>query len=487
MTKQELQPAGIFKYFGDICLIPHASKHEKEIIHFLKSFAAEHGLPIKCDAAGNVLISKPASKGMENRPTIVLQSHLDMVCEKNSSSNHNFDTDPIDWYIADDGWIKAKDTTLGADCGIGIAAQLALLVDKSLVHGPIECLFTIDEETGLTGAKALESGFMTGNILINLDSEDEGELFIGCAGGVDIVGTFDYTTEPLPEGYALFQYTVSGLIGGHSGDDINRGRGNAVKIATRFLWQTQQACNIRIGKFTGGNLRNAIAREASALIAVDKSQIAALTQLFEKHQAEIKIELSFSDVGIQQTLAETPRTTDICLIDQATQTRLLHCLQACPHGVIAMSHTMPGLVETSTNLASVKFVENNRILVGTSQRSSVENAKYNIAHTVDAVFRLARAELKYGDGYPGWAPNVNSPILALTKSAYQRLFHTEPEVKAIHAGLECGLFLEKYPQLDMISFGPTIKNAHSPDEKLDIQSVEKFWLLLLEVLRGVKS
>jgi len=486
MKKEELQPAGIFKYFGDICFIPHASKHEEKLIEYLKSFAAEQGLPVKCDAVGNVLISKPASKGMENRPVVVLQSHLDMVCEKNSSSKHNFDTDPIDWYI-DEGWIKAKDTTLGADCGIGIAAQLALLADKTLVHGPIECLFTVEEETGLTGAKALEPGFMTGDILINLDSEDEGELFIGCAGGIDIVGTFDYKTEPLPENQTLFQYTVSGLVGGHSGDDINRGRGNAVKIATRFLWQAQQLYNVSISNFTGGNLRNAIAREASALIAVDKSQAGALTQLFAKHEAEIKDEFRFSDAGIQQKLTETQGSADSCLIDKATQTRLLHCLQACPHGVIAMSHTMPELVETSTNLASVKFVENNRIVVGTSQRSSVESAKYNIARMVESVFSLAGAEIKYGDGYPGWAPNIHSPILTLTKAVYQQLFHTEPQVKAIHAGLECGLFLEKYPQLDMISFGPTIKNAHSPDEKLHIQSVEKFWMLLLEVLRRIEG
>ena len=484
MTKQDLQPAGIFKYFGDICLVPRASKHEEKIIAFLKSFAAAQGLAIKCDAAGNILISKPASKGMENRPVVILQSHLDMVCEKNSSSTHNFDTDPIDWYI-DNGWIKAKGTTLGADCGIGIAAQLALLTDKNLVHGPIECLFTVDEETGLTGANALEPGFMTGNILLNLDSEDEGELFIGCAGGMDIVGTFDYTTYPLPSGYALFQYTVGGLIGGHSGDDINRGRGNAVKIATRFLWQAQQECDICISRFTGGNLRNAIAREASALIAVERSQIPALKQLFEKHAAEVQYELSFTDAGIQQTLNETQASGEVFLIDLVTQAQLLYCLQACPHGVIGMSPTMPGLVETSTNLASVKFADNNQILVGTSQRSSVESAKYNIAHTVDAVFCLAGAKIEYGDGYPGWAPNIHSPILALTKNVYQQLFNTEPEVKAIHAGLECGLFLEKYPQLDMISFGPTIKNAHSPDEKLDIQSVEKFWCLLLEVLRRV--
>jgi dipeptidase D len=407
-----------------------------------------------------------------------------MVCEKNNSSKHNFDTDPIDWYI-DDGWIKANGTTLGADCGIGIAAQLALLADKSLVHGTIECLFTVDEETGLTGANALGADFMSGNILLNLDSEDEGELFIGCAGGIGIVSTFDYTAEPIPEDYALLQYTVNGLIGGHSGDDINRGRGNAVKIATRFLWQAQQKYHVRIAQFNGGNLHNAIAREASAFIAVDKSQMAALKQLFEKHAAEIKAECSFGDPDVQQELIETPTTADICLIDQASQTQLLHCLQACPHGMIAMSNTMPGLVETSTNLASVKFAAPNQIVVATSQRSSVESAKHNIMHTVDAVFSLAGAQRDYREGYPGWTPNINSPILALTRTIYQRLFNAEPQVKAMHAGLECGLFLEKYPQLDMISFGPTIKNAHSPDEKLDIQSVEKFWMLLLEVLKEV--
>ncbi len=485
MNKQALQPAGIYKYFGEVCIVPRASKHEEKIIRYLLDFARAHALPAKCDDAGNVLISKPASKGMEGRPVVVLQSHMDMVCEKNSDSTHNFDTDPIDWHI-ENGWIKARGTTLGADCGIGIAAQLALLADNSLVHGPIECLFTVDEETGLTGASALQPGFMTGKILLNLDSEDEGELFIGCAGGIGITATFDYKTEALPGGYLLYRYTVSGLIGGHSGDDINRGRANAVKIASRFLWEARQNQQIRVSHLTGGNLHNAIAREATALIALPPAQATALHHTFDRHVAAIKAEFGEADPDI--TLQLTPvdlQSGKTTVIDESTQQRLLHSLQACPHGVMAMSHSMPGLVETSTNLASVKFTGDRQITVVTSQRSSVESAKYNIAHMVDAVFQLAGATIEYGEGYPGWAPNIKSPILALTTSIYQELFHADPQVKAIHAGLECGLFLEKYPELDMISFGPTIKNAHSPDEKLHIESVDKFWRLLLEVLKRI--
>ncbi len=486
MNKQELQPADIFKYFGDICIIPRASKHEEGIIKFLIEFAETHQLPVKRDQAGNVLISKPASAGMEERPTVVLQSHMDMVCDKNSDSKHNFDTDPIAWYI-DNGWIKAMDTTLGADCGIGIATQMALLADPNLIHGPIECLFTVDEETGLTGANAIGPDFMTGKILLNLDSEDEGELFIGCAGGIGIVGTFEYDTEPVPRDHRLYRYTVSGLIGGHSGDDINRGRANAVKIATRFLWQAQQNHQIRISNFIGGNLRNAIAREASALISVNTTQATALNKLFEQHVAEIKAEYKTGDPDILQSLdpVELQTGSKISVIDKSTQQRLLHTLQACPHGVMAMSSNIPGLVETSTNLASVKFSKDAQILVETSQRSSIESAKYGVAHMVDAIFKLADAEVEYGYGTPGGDPNLNSPILELTKNSYKRLFLKDPEVKAIHAGLECGLFLKKYPGLDMISFGPTIKNAHSPDEKLESASVEKFWFLLLDVLRTV--
>jgi dipeptidase D len=487
MTLKDLQPAGIFKYFGEISCIPRASKHEEKIITYLLEFAAQHDLLAKRDAVGNVLISKPASKGMEDRPTVILQSHMDMVCEKNSHSKHNFDTDPIPVYI-DEDWVKAMDTTLGADCGIGMAAQLALLEDNSLEHGPIECLFTVDEETGLTGANAIEPDFLKGRILLNLDSEDEGEIFIGCAGGTGVIGTFDYEKESMPKNHRAYNYSVSGLIGGHSGDDINKGRANAIKIATRFLWQAQQYCQIRIKTFSGGNLRNAIAREATAMFTVDTAQATLLSQLFEQHTKDIKTEYSINDPEIVQKLDPiTLKPEDkISVLDRSSQQRLLNVLYACPHGVMAMSSTVEGLVETSTNLASVKFTTDQQLVVETSQRSSIESAKFDIARMVDSVFFLAEAaEIEHGDGYPGWAPNPNSPILEISKNSYKRLFLVDPQVKAIHAGLECGLFLSKYPDLDMISFGPTVKNAHSPDEKLHIPSVEKFWYFLLDILRNI--
>ena len=487
MMLNNLDPADVFNYFGEICCIPRPSKHEEKIIAYLMGFAAQLELEAECDSAGNVLIRKPASPKMEERPTVVLQSHMDMVGEKNSRSTHRFDTDPIAFYV-DGEWIKAMDTTLGADCGIGMAAQLALLANKDLTHGPIECLFTVDEETGLTGADALEPGFLQGKILLNLDSEDEGELFIGCAGGTGVTGTFDMEEEIMPQNHRVYTYTVDGLTGGHSGDDIHRGRANAVKVATRFLWQAQQYCQIRLHTFTGGHLRNAIAREASAVFTVNTAQATSLTQLFEQHVKDIKNEYARTDSHIVQKLQPTLRKAGeapLTVWEKAGQQRLLHTLYACPHGVMAMSSAMKGLVETSTNLASVKVNDDAQIVVATSQRSALESAKFDVARMVDALFQLAGAETEHVDGYPGWEPNLNSPVLDIAKTSYRRLFRVEPKIKAIHAGLECGLFLKKYPDLDMISFGPTIKNAHSPEERLHIPSVKKFWLLLLDILQNV--
>jgi dipeptidase D len=482
-----LDPADVFNYFGEICCIPRPSKHEEKIIAYLMNFAKQQDLEAQCDKAGNVLIRKPASPNMEERPTVVLQSHMDMVGEKNSRSTHRFDTDPIAFYVEGE-WIKAMDTTLGADCGIGMAAQLALLANKNLTHGPVECLFTVDEETGLTGADALEPGFLQGRILLNLDSEDEGELFIGCAGGTGVVGAFEIEEEIMPQNHRVYSYTVGGLTGGHSGDDIHRGRANAVKVATRFLWQAQQYCQIRLHTFTGGHLRNAIAREAQAILTVNTAQATSLAQLFDQHVKDIKSEYAKNDPHIVQKLEPIVRKAGeapLTVWEKTGQQRLLHTLYACPHGVMAMSSAMKGLVETSTNLSSVKVNDDLQIVVETSQRSALESAKFNVARTVDALFQLAGAEIEHVDGYPGWEPNPNSPILDIAKTSYRRLFRVEPKVKAIHAGLECGLFLKKYPGLDMISFGPTIKNAHSPDERLHIPSVKKFWLLLLDVLRNV--
>ncbi len=477
-----IEPKDIWMYFEEILTIPRPSKKETAIIKYLQDFAAKHNLVVKTDEAGNVLISKPAYPGYENLQPVVLQSHMDMVCEKNSDVTHNFNTDPIEAYI-DGEWIKAKGTTLGADDGIGIAAQLALLASKEIKHGPLECLFTVDEETGLTGAFEMKEGFFNSKILLNLDSEDEGELFIGCAGGMDTVATFAYDSEKVPTDSVALKVTVKGLTGGHSGDDIDKNRGNSIKIINRFLWKGTHKFDLRLSQLDAGNLRNAIPREAFAVITVHKDDKVEMLKEFEKLREDIYSEIK----DVEPNLAIVFENAELpsFVIDEPTHYDLLNSLYACPHGVIAMSRQLKGLVETSTNLASVKFIQDNQILVTTSQRSSVDSAKTDISNMVESVFRLANANIQHSDGYPGWAPNTNSKILQITKDSYTKLFGVEPIVRAIHAGLECGLFLEKYPQLDMISFGPTIRGAHSPDERLSIPTTQKFWNLLLEVLVNI--
>lgn len=477
-----IEPKDIWMYFEEILTIPRPSKKETAIIKYLQDFAAKHNLAVKTDEAGNVLISKPAYPGYENLQPVVLQSHMDMVCEKNSDVTHNFNTDPIEAYI-DGEWIKAKGTTLGADDGIGIAAQLALLASKEIKHGPLECLFTVDEETGLTGAFEMKEGFFSSKILLNLDSEDEGELFIGCAGGMDTVATFAYDSEKVPTDSVALKLTVKGLTGGHSGDDIDKNRGNSIKIINRFLWKGTHKYDLRLSQLDGGNLRNAIPREAFAVITVHKDDKVEMLNEFEKLREDIYSEIK----DVEPNLAIVFENAELpsFVIDEPTHYDLLNSLYACPHGVIAMSRQLKGLVETSTNLASVKFIQDNQILVTTSQRSSVDSAKTDISNMVESVFRLANANIQHSDGYPGWAPNTNSKILQITKDSYTKLFGVEPIVRAIHAGLECGLFLEKYPQLDMISFGPTIRGAHSPDERLSVPTTQKFWNLLLDVLVNI--
>lgn len=476
----QLEPKEVWQYFEEICSVPRPSKNEEKIIEYIKNFGAKYKLNTKVDNAGNVLIQKPATKGWENRATIVLQSHMDMVCEKNSDVEFNFDTDPIQPYI-DGEWVKAKGTTLGADDGIGIAAQLALLASDTIEHGEIECLFTVDEETGLTGAFALEPGFMTGKILLNLDSEDEGEIFIGCAGGMDTIATIEYKTKSIPNKYLPFCLKVSGLKGGHSGDDINKGLGNSNKIATRFLVQASKSIDIRLSSFDGGNLRNAIPREATVIFVAPKNDTTTLNNMFNKFVADIKHELKTTEPNITIELVPTDMPSSI--INRKAQTRLLNALHAVWHGVVDMSRDIAGLVETSTNLASVKFTDKNRIKVTTSQRSSSESQKYSIAQTVASVFELAEACVEHTSGYPGWQPNTNSTILKIATETYKTLFGKQPIVRAIHAGLECGLFLEKYPDLDMISFGPTLRDVHSPDERINIDSTQKFWTFLIALLQ----
>ena len=479
MTIKDLKPTEIWKYFDEITKIPRPSKKEEKIIKYLLDFAKEHNLDAEKDEIGNVIIRKPATKGKENSKTVILQSHSDMVCEKNADTEHNFDTDPIKTYI-DGDWVKAKGTTLGGDDGIGIAAALDILASKDIQHPAIEALFTSDEETGMTGAFGLKEGFMKGEILINLDSEDEGELFIGCAGGIDTVAEFKYKKKDIPKNSVAYKISVTGLNGGHSGDEIDKGLGNANKILNRIIFKLSKKFNARLNNFDGGNLRNAIAREAFGIVTINKKHSEKFEKTILKLADIIKNEFATTEknLSVKYEKVELPKF----VISKNVQNKLMHSINACWHGVYQMSADMPGLVETSTNLASVKFIQKNKIKIETSQRSSVESAKYDMAQTVASVFKLAGAKVKHGDGYPGWKPNTDSEIMKITEESYKKLFNTQPEVKAIHAGLECGLFLEKYPYLDMISFGPTIKGAHSPDERMNIPTVQKFRDLLVDVL-----
>ena len=480
---KKLSPQPLWNYFEDICQVPRPSKKEEKIIRFLLDFAESNGLEACKDEIGNVLIRKPATIGRENDQAVILQSHVDMVCEKNNETQHNFEIDAIKPFIAD-GWVKAEGTTLGSDDGIGIAAQMAVLTATDLSHGPIECLFTVDEETGLSGAFALQPDFLTGNILLNLDSEDEGELFIGCAGGIDTIGILEYSKDELPLASFAIKLEVKGLLGGHSGDDINKNRGNANKILNRFLLDVDKKFDMHLSDFNGGNLRNAIAREASAVVVIHNSQKENFIVEWNVFASEMEFEFERSEPNLM--LHHQSVNLPDFVIDSDTKTRLLRLIAACPHGVLEMSSRMIGMVETSTNLASVKFKDDNQIVITTSQRSEIDSRKYMAGDMVESVMQLAGAMVEHSDGYPGWTPNPDSAIAKVAAESYKKLFGNDPLVKSIHAGLECGLFLEKYPELDMVSFGPTIRGAHSPDERISIETVDKFWKLLVDVLENIK-
>jgi len=483
MTIRDLQPSAIWGYFYDITQIPRPSKKEERILAWLLNFAEQHHLEAKQDKAGNILITKPATEGREDAPTVILQSHVDMVCEKNSDVTFDFDNDPIETLI-DGDWVKANGTTLGADNGIGVAAQLAVLASNDIAHGKIEALFTVDEETGLTGANALEKEFLTGNMLINLDTEEEGEIYIGCAGGKGTRAYFKYKEKDAPKKYFWFKVTVKGLRGGHSGSDIDKGLGNANKILTRFLHSlNRKKYGMILSEIGGGNLHNAIPREAFAIIGVK-----------EKYKEDIRVKLNLFLSKMQHEYTDIEPNIDIHLesvqipskvISRRTAEKLILALYACPHGVIGMSRDIEGLVETSTNLASVKMLPNHLIEIGTSQRSSVESQKDYVVNMVSSVFDLAGAKVEHNEGYPGWQPNPDSALLKLAKKEYQSLFNKNAKVKAIHAGLECGLFLEKYPNLDMISIGPDMMDVHSPNERMKISSVGKFWDFLVRILEAI--
>ncbi|HBL35015.1 MAG TPA: cytosol nonspecific dipeptidase [Porphyromonadaceae bacterium] len=483
MTIKELEPKAIWNYFYDITQIPRPSKKEEAILRYLLDFGKKHNLDTKQDRAGNVLITKPATPGKENLPTVILQSHVDMVCEKNSDITHDFENDPIETII-DGDWVKANGTTLGADDGIGVAAQLALLASDNIAHGKIEALFTVDEETGLTGAFNLEKDFLTGNILINLDSEEEGLIYIGCAGGKNTRGYFKYKEKESPKKYFWFNLHVKGLRGGHSGSDIDKNFGNANKILARFLFSLmRKKYGMVLSEIKGGNLSNALPREAYAIVGVK-----------EKYKEDIRVKLNTFLASVQNEYKHTETSLDIQLesaqipskvLNKGTTERLILALNACPHGVIGMSLDIPGLVETSNNMASVKMIDGQQIEVITSQRSSVESQREYVINMVTSVFDLAGAKVSYNEGYPGWQPNTESQILRLAEKVYKDLYNKDAEVKAIHAGLECGLFLEKYPHLDMISIGPDMTDVHSPKEKLNIPSVEKWWNFLVKILENV--
>lgn len=483
METTALQPKAVFDCFAQVNRIPRPSKREEKMIEFLKSFGERLGLPTKVDEAGNVLITKPATTGFENRKTVVLQSHMDMVCEKNADSAFDFMKDPIEAYV-DGEWLKAKGTTLGADDGIGVAMQMALLEATDIPHGPIECLFTRDEETGLTGAAALKPGFMTGDYLINLDSEDEGQIFVSCAGGARTSAEFDFTEVSVPEGYFGFRIEVKGLTGGHSGDDINKKRANANKLLVRFLLDAFKKYDLYLVDIQSGGLHNAIPREGFAVCAVpmaDKEQVRVDLNLLA---AAVEEEYSRTEPGVAFVLESAPVAGTA--IDKDTTRRLLLALQAMDNGVFAMSQDLDWLVETSSNLASVRK-EDGKVVINSSQRSSVASARENMSATVRAVFELAGARVVTNEGYPGWKMNPNSALLKVAVDSYRRLFSAEPKILAIHAGLECGLFSEKYPHLDIISVGPTLRGVHSPDERLHIPSVQKVWDHLLDMLVNIPT
>ena len=482
MEIKDLKPELIWRCFDEITKVPRPSKHEEQIRAYLLDFAGKHNIEVKTDAVGNVLMKKAATPGHENAPTVVMQAHMDMVAEKNNDVEHDFLKDPIKTYI-DGEWVRAKGTTLGADNGIGMAGALAVMIDDSLEHGPLEALFTVNEEIGLEGAENLGPDMITGTMLLNLDSEDDGEIFVGCAGGIDTTATFKYKKSIAPKNFTYFNVAVTGLLGGHSGGDIHLGRANANKLIARFIWDCSQKYPVEVCGIRGGNLRNAIPREASAefgVLAEHKDQV--IKDLNEYAEA-IKNEYKGVEPGLNLELKEIP-APEFC-IDSDTSLALVRSVYSAPHGVYSMSRDLEGLVETSTNLAAVKMEGEDKIIVTTSQRSSVESRKMDMAGQVEAHFQLAGAEVDHSDGYPGWAPNMESKIMKITAKAYEELYGVKPEIKAIHAGLECGLFLSKYPHLDMVSMGPTMRGVHSPDEKLLIPTVEKFYRHLSKVLEMV--
>lgn len=479
---KNLYPTALWESFASICNIPHPSKHEGQILAFLKNWAKENDIECEQDETGNLIFRKPATPGMENRTPVILQGHVDMVPQANSDKKHDFTKDPINTKIGEDGWLRADGTTLGADNGIGCAAGMALLLAKDVEHGPLEVLLTVDEETGMTGAFGLKKGFVKGDILINLDSETEGELYVGCAGGLDANIEDDYILEPTAAGMKGYKVFISGLKGGHSGMDINLGRANANKLITRLLQKGKEELDIRIATIHGGSLRNAIAREAEAVVAVDGDNAALFEDLVGKYAEVLKKEFGATEPDLKIEL--TPVDTPAQVVATCCDGRILHLAYSLPHGVLRMSDSMKDLVETSNNFAIFKL-EDGKMLMANLIRSSVDSAKDAVGEKMRSIAELANAKITLTGGYPGWKPNMDSPILKTAIKTYQDKYNTTPKIMAIHAGLECGLFGVSYPNWDMISFGPTIMNPHSPDERVNIESVGKFWDFLVALMKNV--
>ncbi len=476
-----LKPTAIWKNFYDLTRIPRPSKSEHKAVSFIYDFGKKLGLETIKDDVGNVIIRKPATKGMERKKTVVFQSHLDMVPQKNVDKEHDFIKDPINAYV-DGDWVTAEGTTLGADNGIGVAVIMSVLESIDIKHGPLEALFTVDEETGLTGASALKPGMLKGDILLNLDSEDEGELYIGCAGGINAHITFNYTAEKVNGSYIPYQVSVEGLKGGHSGLDIHLGRGNSNIILIRLLWRATFKFNIRMSDLNGGSLRNAIPREAFATILIPKDRESEFLKFIKGYESMLKVEYHTIEPDLKVLAGKTAMPTVV--IDEDTHKKIISAIYTCPNGVIRMSSDMEDLVETSSNLAVVK-TEFKKVQVECLLRSSLDSAKEDLANRILSLFELAGAEVEFDGEYPGWKPDMDSEILRLCTKVYKNKFGVVPEIKAVHAGLECGIIGGVNPGLDMISMGPTIKGAHSPDEKVHIDSVRKFWDFVKEILKHI--
>lgn len=477
-----LKPELVWKYFAEIAKVPRPSKHEERIIRYVVDTAKKLGLHVKQDAAGNIAVQKPASPGRERAKKIALQGHLDMVCEKNADKQHDFMKDPIE-LVRKGNVMMANGTTLGADNGIAVATNLAIMEDKSLEHGPLEFLFTIDEETGLTGATNLSSDVLESKTLLNLDSEEEGALYVGCSGGKDTTGTWKMNFEPAPPKTIAINLSVSGLKGGHSGLEIDKGRGNAIKIINRVLLKLTEP-GARLSKINGGNKRNAIPRECDAVLFIPKKNIEEAKSIVDEMRTALKTEIATVDPDLNIVLSEMQGVRKGNVLKKGQQRRMMQTISALPHGVIKMSADIPGLVETSTNVAVINTLKNS-VVLATSQRSSVASEIVEICHSVRSIFEFGAAEAVQSDGYPGWKPNLDSKILKTAIDTFKSVYGKEPAIKAIHAGLECGIIGEKFPGMDMVSFGPTLEGVHSPDEKIYIDTVERFYHFLLTILRNV--